>query len=69
MATKKKTEEETAAEVVADKPKFTKRQFVNSRTFARYRDYLNAQLKDGVMYTKTEVADMIEKAFKVKISI
>lgn len=64
MATNK--EKET---VKVDEPKFTKQQFVKSRTFARYRDYLNAQLKDGAKYTKAEVAGMIEKVFKVSINI
>lgn len=65
MATKKEKEAATV-----DEPKFTKKQFVkDSRKCARYRDYLNAQLKDGAKYTKAEVESMIEKAFKVKIKI
>ena len=48
---------------------FTKRQFVTWGKMARYKDYLNAQLEDGKSYTKAEVFELIEKAFKVKLNI
>lgn len=69
MATKKNKAEEVTEEVTESTPTFTKKQIVNSRLFGRYRDYLNANLKDNKSYTKAEVADVIEKAFKVKIKI
>lgn len=50
-------------------PTFTKKQFVKSRTFARYKDYLTANLKDGETYTKAQVAAMIEKTYKVTLNI
>lgn len=50
-------------------PTFTKKQFVQSRTFGRYKDYLTANLEDGKRYTKAEVAEMIEKVFKIKLNI
>lgn len=73
MAAKKnKSETESVEEVApapAPAPTFTKKQFVTSRLFGRYQDYLTANLEDGKTYTKAEVAEMIQKAFKVKIDI
>lgn len=75
MAEKKnKSETESVEEVApapapAPAPTFTKKQFVTSRLFGRYQDYLTANLEDGKTYTKAEVAEMIQKAFKVKIDI
>lgn len=48
---------------------FTKTQFVNWGKMARYKDWLNANLKDGKSYSKAEVIAMVEKAFKVKLNI
>lgn len=66
-----KTQKKEAAEEVTTPPAstFTKRQFVNWSKMARYKDYLNAQLEDGKSYTKAEVFELIEKAFKVKLNI
>lgn len=66
-----KTKKKEAAEEVIAPPAFmfTKRQFVTWGKLARYKDYLNAQLEDGKSYTKAEVAEIIEKAFKVKLNI
>lgn len=50
-------------------PTFTKKQFISSLKFGRYKDFLAANLKDGVTYTKAQVAAMIEKTYKVKINI
>ena len=50
-------------------PTFTKKQFVKSRTFGRYKDYLTANLEDGETYTKAQVVAMIEKTYKVKLNI
>ena len=72
MATKKNKAEEVTEEVTSvqeSAPTFTKKQIINSRLFGRYRDYLNANLEDNKSYTKAEVAEVIEKAFKVKIKI
>lgn len=74
MAAKNK-KKEAAEEVVTEEvttqpvPTFTKRQFVTWGKMARYKDYLNAQLEDGESYTKAEVFELIEKAFKVKLNI
>lgn len=67
MAKKDKVEET----VVETKPvsTFTKKQFVESMTFGKYRDFLSAQLEDGKSYTKAEVVEKIEKTFKVKLNI
>ena len=65
---KKKTSEETVAETNTV-PKFTKKQFVESYTFGKYRDFLSAQLENGELYTKAEVAKMIETTYKVKLNI
>lgn len=65
---KKKTSEETVAETNTV-PKFTKKQFVESYTFGKYRDFLSAQLENGKLYTKVEVAKMIETTYKVKLNI
>lgn len=71
MAAKKnKSETESVAEVApVQAPTFTKKQFVTSRLFGRYQDYLTANLEDGKTYTKAEVAEMIQKVFKVTIDI
>lgn len=73
MAAKKnKSETESVEEVApapAPAPTFTKKQFVTSRLFGRYQDYLTANLEDGKTYTKAEVAEMIQKVFKVTIDI
>lgn len=65
---RKKTSEETVAETNTV-PTFTKKQFVESYTFGKYRDFLNAQLENGKSYTKAEVAEKIESTFKVKLNI
>lgn len=65
---KKKTSEETVAET-KPVPTFTKKQFVESYTFGKYRDFLSAQLENGKSYTKAEVAGMIETTYKVKLNI
>ena len=65
---KKKTSEETVAETNTV-PKFTKKQFVESYTFGKYRDFLSAQLEHGKLYTKADVAKMIETTYKVKLNI
>lgn len=65
---KKKTSEETVAET-KPVPTFTKKQFVESYTFAKYRDFLSAQLENGKSYTKAEVVGMIETTYKVKLNI
>lgn len=70
---KKKTETnvtevaEVAEATAPATPTFTKKQFLNSRSFARFKDYLAANLEDGKKYTKAEVAAMIEKVFKINI--
>lgn len=64
---KKKESEETVAET-KHVPTFTKKQFVESYSFAKYRDFLNAQLENGKSYTKAEVIELIEKTYKVKLN-
>lgn len=64
-----KTKKAEADEKVTTVSTFTKRQFVTWGKMARYKDYLNAQLEDGKSYTKAEVFELIEKAFKVKLNI
>ena len=63
---KKDTVKETVAET-KPAPTFTKKQFVESYTFAKYRDFLSAQLENGKSYTKAEVIEKIETTYKVKI--
>lgn len=63
---KKETVEKSVDKPV---PTFTKKQFVESMTFGKYKDFLNAQLEQGKTYTKAEVAEKIEKVFKVKLII
>lgn len=65
---KQKLSEETVAET-KPVPTFTKKQFVESYTFAKYRDFLNAQLEDGKSYSKAEVIEKIETTYKVKLNI
>lgn len=64
-----KTKKKEADEKVTTVSTFTKRQFVTWGKLTRYKDYLNAQLEDGKSYTKAEVFEIIEKAFKVKLNI
>lgn len=63
---KKETVEKSVEKPV---PTFTKKQFVESITFGKYKDFLNAQLEFGKSYTKAEVVKKIENTFKVKLNI
>lgn len=62
MAKKKDNESGVAAEAVAE-PTFTKKQFMTSNTYRRYRDAMNVLLKDDRGYTKTEVEQMLKKFY------
>lgn len=66
---KKTTETEVVVTEKVNEPSFSKKQLVNSLTFGKYRDYLNANLEDGKTYTKTQVVKMIEKTYKVTLNI
>ena len=55
-----KTAEGKVEKTVAPKaPKFTKKQFVQSRKFAKQKDLLNALLKNEFKYSIKEVEDII----------
>lgn len=61
-----KTEEVATEEVKAEKPskaekvlKFSKKQFVNSKKFAKRKDILNALLEDNKMYSIKQVEEII----------
>ena len=46
---------------------FSKKQILKSRKYARWVDWLKANLKEDKKYTHGELSAMIGKAFKVKI--
>lgn len=46
---------------------FTKKQILKSRKYARWVDWLKANLKEDKKYTHGELSAMIGKAFKVTI--
>ena len=46
---------------------FTKKQILKSRKYARWVDWLKANLKEDKKYTHGELSAMIAKAFKVTI--
>lgn len=56
---KKKEVTETVAE-----PTFTKKQFVDSRRFAKHRDIITVLLEDGKKYTIEEVEKIVSDFFK-----
>lgn len=62
MAKKKDNESGVATQAVAE-PTFTKKQFLNSNTYRRYRDAVNVLLKDDRGYTKAEVEQMLKKFY------
>lgn len=62
MAKKKDNESGVATQEVAE-PTFTKKQFLNSNTYRRYRDAVNVLLKDDRGYTKAEVEQMLKKFY------
>lgn len=64
MAEEIKTAE---AEVKVEEPAFTKKQILKSRKYARWVDWLKANLKEDKKYTHGELSAMIGKAFKVTI--
>ncbi|MEK5070256.1 hypothetical protein [Sporosarcina sp. FSL K6-1508] len=47
---------------------FTKQQVVGSKKYGRYRDVLNAILKDDKTYTRVEVEKKLETFLKGKVS-
>lgn len=55
------------AEVKVEEPAFTKKQILKSRKYARWVDWLKANLKEDKKYTHGELSAMIGKAFKVTI--
>lgn len=61
---KNKSKESTAPSLT----KFTKQQVVGSKKYSRYRDVLNAILKDDKTYTHVEVEKKLETFLKGKVS-
>lgn len=61
--------EQQVAEAVAAAPAFTKKQIVNSRTYARHVDLLNALLNDKKTYTHAEIEEIIKNAFSGKYQL
>ena len=57
VAKKKEIIEETTEAVVVDK--FTKQQFLESKTYRQYRDFLSVVLDDKQTYSKEEVNKII----------
>ena len=51
-----------------EKPTFTKKQWLNSRTFSHRKDILNALLKDEQTYTKDQVEKLITDYMKGKVN-
>lgn len=70
MATKsKQNEQEQQVETVAAAPAFTKKQIVNSRTYARHVDLLTVLLNDKKSYTHAEIKDIIKNALSGKYQL
>lgn len=61
---KKKEIIEEKADVKETAPAFTKEQFINSKTYSQYKDYLSAALDDTKTYTKEQVNEMISKYYR-----
>lgn len=51
------------SEVKETVPTFTKEQILNSKTFGRYKDLLDATLIGGKTYTKEQVNNIINKFY------
>lgn len=46
-----------------DTPRFSKKQFVASRKYARVKDYLNGNLENDKLYTIKEVDEIVNKLY------
>lgn len=46
-----------------EEPKFSKKQFVTSRKYAKVKDYLNGNLEDDRLYTIKEVDEIVNKLY------
>lgn len=60
IETKENTDIKEEAKTTAVEPTFTKEQFLKSKRFERYRDYLTARL-EGKPYTIAEVEQIIQE--------
>jgi hypothetical protein len=60
---KKEANKSNVTTTVVTEPTFTKKQFLNSNTYRRYRDAVNVLLKDDRGYTKVEVEQMLKKFY------